>query len=252
MGAREAQRVPEVQGMQLDAGSRDPYVVLFGPPVLAAMSVQGVMDVAMSFLHRPRATAGEITARAMQRLNAAQPTSDGGSTAPSHIFAAIAGFFRDPDSEEKRKPEAPVAKRQKVDVSNMESVRLRQILVRHKDCKYQIDPVKNKAATRTVAEAETILRKALSELMKDGNHKGDSKWAAQSTPRIMKAIREHSECKSALKAGSQCGDLGWLGKKELECLGKDSFAEPIKNLIIGEWSDILHSEQGAHLVMRLA
>merc|ERR1712241_425538 len=77
--------------------------------------------------------------------------------------------------------------------------RLRHIVVRHRECKFPVDPLKNKAATRTPMEAETLLRETLAELLKDGNHRGDSKWAAQSTPRIMKAIQDVSECKSARK-----------------------------------------------------
>jgi len=43
-----------------------------------------------------------------------------------------------------------------------------------------------------------------------------------------------------------------LSKKELQKMGQGSFAEMIFGLGIAEWSDLLFSEQGAHLMMRMA
>lgn len=257
---REALGVPEVSGVQLEVGAHNPFIILTGLSVARALTTQEIQDISMRFLHKPRAASGEIVARACDRVVATERPADeqaeGDAAAPPASCAAVVAFFRKPDEDTgaaaRRGVEASAAKRPRVEAPNMESVRLRHIVVRHKDCKYPIDPLKNKPATRTPVEAEAILRDALAELLKDGDHKGDSKWAAQSTPRIMKVIREISECKSALKGGSQCGDLGWLGKKELERLGKDSFAEPVRALHVAEWSDVLHSEQGTHLVMRIA
>jgi len=128
---------------------------------------------------------------------------------------------------------------------------LRHILVRHRDSKHPMDPVKHQVVTRSRAEAEALLRGALAELMKEGDHRGNSMWAAKSTPTITRVCRSTSECKSALKGGSMCGDLGWLGKKELQALGKDT-EEAVRALGIAEWSDLLASEQGVHLMMRIA
>mmetsp|Transcript_1120 Transcript_1120/g.3457 ORF Transcript_1120/g.3457 Transcript_1120/m.3457 type:complete len:251 (+) Transcript_1120:108-860(+) len=249
-------------GLQLEKSSKDPFIILAGLPVQGALSIQEIMDLGTGFLHRPRAVSGEVAAKAFERLNSRQLTDDEGVPVPTPVCACIAAFFKtfeeDPSAarrvEVARQPQASAAKRQKIEAgnANMESVRLRHIVVRHKDCKHPLDPRKNKQATRAASEAEEILRQTLGELLKDGCHKGDSKWAAQSTGRIMKAIRDHSECKSALKGGSQCGDLGWLSKKDLERLGKDTFADPVRGLAVGEWSDVLHSEQGVHLVMRIA
>lgn len=257
VAVREAISVPEVMGHQLEQGN--PFILLVGPPVAGVMSVQDIMDTGRCFLHRPRAACGEIVAKAIERVAAVQRAADpssSGAAVPPTVCAAVGAFFREPEDDlgggGARRVEAPAAKRPRVEAGNMESVRLRHIVVRHRECKYPVDPLRNKPATRTPMEAESLLRAALAELLKDGCHTGDSKWAAQSTPRIMKAIQQHSECKSALKGGSQRGDLGWLGKKELERLGKETFAEPIRALSVGEWSDVLHSEQGAHLVMRIA
>jgi len=143
----------------------------------------------------------------------------------------------------------PAAKRAKTEA--LQSVRLRQILVRHKDTKHPLDPVRSRPVTRSKAEAEAVLRGALQELTKDGDHRGDSMWAAKCTPNIINVCRNTSECKSSMKGGSMCGDLGWLGKKDLQAMGKDN-EEAIRNLQIAEWSDLLISEQGVHLVMRIA
>merc|ERR1711948_121012 len=99
--------------------------------------------------------------------------------------------------------------------------------------------------------AEALLRAALAELRHDGEHRGDSMWAAKSTPTIMRVVKSTSECKSSLKGGSMCGDLGWLGKKDLQAFGKDT-EEAARALGIAEWSDILPSDQGVHLMMRIA
>jgi len=251
---RENLSVPEVMGHKLDEGA-EPFIIMTGSPVGTVLSLQEFLETGRHFIHRPRAACGEIVSKATERLAASETAPSGGTAVQPPACAAVAAFFREPDDEQGsgRKSEANAAKRPRVEVGNMESVRLRHIVVRHRECKVPVDPLKNKVATRTPMEAETLLRETLAELLKDGNHRGDSKWAAQSTPRIMKAVQDISECKSALKGGSQRGDLGWLGKKDLERLGtKDGFADPIRALSVGEWSDVLHSEQGAHLIMRIA
>merc|ERR1719330_639960 len=103
------------------------------------------MNIGVCFLHRPRAASGEIASKAMERLPAEQPVADG-TGAPPVIYAAITAFFRDPDEDTGRRIEArahlmaSAAKRPRVETPNMESVRLRHIVVRHKECKYPLDP----------------------------------------------------------------------------------------------------------------
>lgn len=240
--------VPEVASVELTSeaakceGRGDPFVVLAGVPVAMAFAPKELASVGASFSRRPRAAAGEITAKAADKI-----TSAGVVSSERDDCAAVVAFFVPPqeDSGEAAAKKAKTA-------PQVDAVRLRQIVVKHKDCRFLVDEKTNKPATRSQAEAEALLRGTLAELLKDGCHSGDSKWAAQATPQILKAVREVSECKSALKGGSQCGDLGWIRRKDLEVMGKDTFAEPIKRLAIGEWSDVLHSEQGAHLVMRIA
>jgi len=62
-----------------------------------------------------------------------------------------------------------------------------------------------------------------------------------------------SECDTSLKGGDLCGDMGWLDK------------DPAKNrkvpgpvvraafqLAVGQFSDIVSSERGVHLLLRTA
>merc|ERR1711920_1019383 len=114
------------------------------------------------------------------------------------------------------------------------------------------NPNTNQQVTRTRVEAEALLRSILDELRKDGDHSGDSMWALKSTSNILRICRTHSECSSAMKGGSNCGDLGWLGKKELKTMGGAIFEEAVRNLRVAEWSDILLSDEGVHLMMRIA
>merc|ERR1712014_366228 len=117
-------------------------------------------------------------------------------------------------AEKAPKEGEPAAKKAKTAKDQtMGSVRLRHIVVKYKDAKQNINPRSNKPATRSREEAEALLREALSELLKDGDHAGNAAWAAKVTPRILNACRTLSECKTAEKGGSSCGDLGWINRK---------------------------------------
>eukprot|EP00927_Polykrikos_kofoidii_P040565 TRINITY_DN34649_c0_g2_i1.p1 TRINITY_DN34649_c0_g2~~TRINITY_DN34649_c0_g2_i1.p1 ORF type:complete len:489 (-),score=111.74 TRINITY_DN34649_c0_g2_i1:210-1676(-) len=233
---------PEVKGVQVNPAERRSFFVLTGVAVAEAVTAETLKTVSNGFVFRPRASAGEIVGSAAGKLR--------GSAGPmaEADCAAVVGFYRakeDPDG-------APPAKKAKVE-QKMDNVRLRHILVRYKGTlKQTADPVKNKPVTRTKEEAEAVLRGALADLLKDGEHTGDKMWAAKSTPRILSICRELSECKSALRGGSNCGDLGWLAKRDLEKMGKDGFDDAVLSLKVAEWSDLLFSDQGIHLVMRIA
>jgi len=243
--ANELEKIPEVSSVQLMNGASDAFFVLAGAPVAEVMMPHDLTSVAVNYISRPRAASGGIAARAVEKLRQSDPQT-------VRDCAAIVAYTAPSGEVSQPGPlDVPAAKRARVDNQSLQSVRLRHILVRHKDAKHPLDPVKNRVATRTRAEAEAVLRETLEELLKDGDHRGDTMWAAKSTPRIISLCRSTSECKSALKGGSTCGDLGWLGKKELQALGKDA-EEAIRNLAIAEWSDLLSSEQGIHLIMRIA
>jgi serine/threonine protein phosphatase PrpC len=237
----------EVRDTTLDS-ERQPFIVLCGTLVCEIMAAHELVDICTGFLFRPRASAGEIAAQAMTRRQCAEHE---GQTVPGSVAGltdsvALVMYMR----PEEQKLEPTPAKKSRTEPQRLESVRLRHILVRHRDLKAS-DPSKVHQ-TRAREDAETALRAALTELLKDGNHVGDSMWAVKSTPRILSVCKAHSECTSAQKGGSHCGDLGWLGKKDLQAMGKDFLMETVQKLRIAEWSDLLNSEHGIHLVMRIA
>lgn len=249
---------PDVVSAQVtfrEGSGRPPFFVLAGATAAEQLNAEGMASLAGGYPLRPRAASGAIAARA--RAGILEAGGEEGADC-----AVLAVFCTPPEAGAgggagggSAVGEPPLKKAKtlavKTTADSLQSVRLRHILVRHKDAKHAMDPVKGKMATRSRAEAEEVLRRALLELLKDGEHRGDTMWAAKSTPRIIKLCRDNSECKSALKGGSTCGDLGWLGKKELQNLGKD-IEEAVRNLSIAEWSDLLQSDQGVHLMMRIA
>eukprot|EP00928_Gymnodinium_smaydae_P072406 TRINITY_DN55776_c0_g1_i1.p1 TRINITY_DN55776_c0_g1~~TRINITY_DN55776_c0_g1_i1.p1 ORF type:complete len:476 (-),score=97.19 TRINITY_DN55776_c0_g1_i1:134-1561(-) len=226
---------PEVKGTQMEG---EPFFVLTGCPTSKLVDVQEQGEICASFIRRPRASAGEIASRAGKNEGAGD-------------CAAVVAYVKQPEED---KPGQPAAKKLKIQQqqSQMDSVRLRHVVVRYKAEKGAINPMNNKPVTRSREEAEALLRDALTELLKDGEHIGDSKFAAQVTPQMLKVFRATSECKTSIKGGSNCGDLGWLSKKELQRMGKEGFAEQVFGLGIAEWSDLVFTIEGAHLIMRMA
>jgi len=135
---------------------------------------------------------------------------------------------------------ASAQKRRKTEPSQ---VRLRHVLLKHKECKSTTDKVRNKHVTRTRGEAERLLRAVLEECEID-----PKKSAAAFTVRC----RELSECPTCLTAGELAGDLGWVkpGKNELKF--GPSFDAAAFSLQIGQLSDLIDSEQGIHILIRAA
>lgn len=113
-----------------------------------------------------------------------------------------------------------------------------------------MDPGRKKQATRTKAEAEAILRKVLKDLREAGEDIGDPSKLEKATPTLQKLCREVSECPTAQKGGASCGDLGWMTKEQLKQMG-ETFEEAASSLKVGRWSDIVSSEQGLHLLLRM-
>mmetsp|Transcript_21070 Transcript_21070/g.45912 ORF Transcript_21070/g.45912 Transcript_21070/m.45912 type:complete len:167 (+) Transcript_21070:3-503(+) len=132
-------------------------------------------------------------------------------------------------------PKAPPLKRaRKEDPSQ---VRLRHILLKHRECKSTVDKVRNKQVKRTRGEAERLLRSVLEEC------EGDSEKKA-----FTARCKELSECQSCLKAGDLVGDLGWVKP------GKNgqAFDDAAFLLQIGQLSDLVDSDMGIHVILRTA
>jgi len=174
---------------------------------------------------RPRMAAGALVDAAVQWL---------GEVSPDCGLAAVVAFFDKIDSPD----DVPTAKRRRTDPVQ---IRLRHILLKHRECKSTIDKVRNKQVRRTRGEAERILRGVLEECA------GDKGWKVFS-----QRCRELSECQSCLKAGDLVGDIGWVKRgAETHKLG-EGFDAAVFSLQVNQLSDLVDSEQGFHVVLRTA
>lgn len=171
---------------------------------------------------RPRMASGALVDAAVQWL---------GQVGPDCGLGSIVAFFDKMDSSEE-----PRVKRAKTDTTQ---VRLRHILLKHRECKGTVDKVRNKQVKRTRGEAERLLRAVLEEC---GGER-DLKLFTQ-------RCREVSECQSCLKAGELAGDLGWV-KRGAGSLG-EVFEAAAFALNINQISDLVDSDQGIHVILRSA
>lgn len=232
---------PETKVIELSWGGNHQFLVITSAPVAKAVNAADSVAVGQEFMGRPRAASGEIAGRAAE--------------APQNINAqctAVVVYFVQKEDRAVQQPPTKKARKE------AESVRLRHIVVKHRDCGQPFDPVRNRPVTRARDEAETVLRKALRELMAEAKSiklpadAGKAKLAAlQPTPKYTALCKELSECSTAQKGGGMMGDLGWLSQAELNKFGP-SFAETAKALGVGQWSDLAGSDQGIHLLQRIA
>lgn len=229
---------PQTTAIELSWADKHQYLVLSSMPVVSRVTVKDMGAVASDYLGKPRACAGEIAGRAVEADGRSQCTT-------------MAVYFIPKDD----KVVMPAAKKAKKEA---ESVRLRHIVVKWRDCAQPFDPVRNRPVNRTREEAETVLRTALRELTNEAKgiklpvDPNKAKLVAlQPTPKYISLCKEISECATAQKGGGMLGDLGWLGPPELAKFGP-AFAEMAKALGVGQWSDLAPSEQGMHLFQRIA
>jgi len=234
---------PDNRAMSLSWAEKHIAILLASAPVAEVVSAPEMAKLAGEFRNKPRAVSGEIAAKAMEasRTGLEQCTS-----------ATI--YFLPPQKDESDKQPA---KKQKLD-EFATKVRLRHILVKHKDCGQPFDPVRSRPVVRTRGDAETHLRRALRELtaeaktMKLPQDKSKAQAVAlQPTPKFLALCKELSECSTAQKGGGMCGDLGWLGAEQLRMFGP-AFGEIAKALPVGNWSDLASSDHGIHLLQRIA
>ncbi|CAK0870309.1 unnamed protein product [Prorocentrum cordatum] len=260
-----------------------PVLVLTSAPVADAVSEQTIKNTVAEFPLKPRTASGEIASLACSALEAkgAQSTPAAASkqcTAVCAYFmapkAAVDDVFKDPGGGEEAKDrrrrgqEPPVA----AHPAAPPRVRLQTVAGRRLEhgrepgrlqrCGQPHDPVRRRDATRTQAEAEAALRRALRQLLEEQavdrakakvptNSKKAGMDSVTPSARCMSLCKEMSECSSASKGGHMCGDLGWVNEEELKGFGP-SFAEVIRALGVGQWSDVVSSPHGVHLVQRIA
>jgi NIMA-interacting peptidyl-prolyl cis-trans isomerase 1 len=176
---------------------------------------------------RPRMASGALVDAAVQWLG--QLSGDVGL---GSVVAFLEGM--EPVTE-------PQQKRRKTDQPSQ--VRLRHILLKHRECKSTTDKVRNKQVKRSRGEAERLLRAVLEECEID-----PKKSATAFTTRC----RELSECPTSLTAGELSGDLGWVKPGKNEAKFGPSFDAIAFALQVGQLSDLIDSDQGVHILIRAA
>lgn len=170
---------------------------------------------------RPRMASGAFVDAAVQWLGEVGDVSLG----------SIVVFF---DRAEVPDELEPPAKRPKKEAAQ---VRLRHVLVKHRECKSTVDKVRNRQVKRPRGEAERLLRAVLEEC------EGDPQRHA-----FTKRCRELSECPSSMKAGDLAGDLGWVKPGKFG----QAFDDAAFLLQVGQLSDLIDSDQGIHVILRTA
>jgi len=234
---------PDNRVMELSWAEKHIAILLASAPVAEVVTVPEMAKLAWEFRNKPRAVSGEIAAKAIEVSQ----------TGLEQCTSATIYFLPPQQNEADKQP----AKKQKFDDA-LGKVRLRHILVKHKDCGQPFDPVRSRPVMRTRGDAETQLRRALRELTQEAKtmklpaDKSKAQAVAlQPTPKFLALCKELSECSTAQKGGGMCGDLGWLGQEQLRMFGP-AFGEIAKALAVGQWSDLASSDHGIHLLQRIA
>lgn len=230
---------PETRVTDISWGDKHPFLAFVSAPVSESISPQQACEIGNEFPQKPRAASGELAGKAAEANHSVQCT-------------AVMVYFLPKEDKAAQQPQAKKLKKE------AESVRLRHILVKHRDCAQPFDPVRNQPVLRTREEAEALLRRALRELAREAKtlklpaDAAKAKTAAlQPTPRYISLCKEMSECTTAQKGGGMLGDLGWLGPDQLQRFGP-AFSETAKALAVGQWSDLAGSEHGVHVLQRIA
>merc|ERR1712060_606880 len=153
------------------------------------------------------------------------------------------------------------AKRQKT-TAGPKSVRIRHLLLRCAELgkKLPDDPLARRPRAtgrngpaqingRTPAETEIELVRLLKGIINmQGVGSSDADLDAKKNTAFRKLCQQHSECSSADNAGQLCGDLGWISRGQ----GEIPFEQAAFSLRRGEFSDVITTSRGMHIIQRLA
>jgi len=248
--------IPEIQSVKLSWADKHRFCLLATKPIAEAMEPQELVDVAAGFPAQPRAACGELAAQATAK---GLLTKDQGTIVEVWLLPGgpSAGLVT---AEE----EAEAAPRKKAKTvgglpapgGETKSARLRHILIRFQDGRPV--PDSRKQTTRTRAEAEALLRQLLrefriefEELRRKHSKLKKPEEVALKSEKFLKLCKEHSVCPTAQKGGTMCGDLGWVTREAQRKMSKE-FQEAVSVLRPGDWSDIVASQEGLHIVQRIA
>mmetsp|Transcript_61746 Transcript_61746/g.186349 ORF Transcript_61746/g.186349 Transcript_61746/m.186349 type:complete len:549 (+) Transcript_61746:218-1864(+) len=270
--------IPEIQSTKLAWAERHLCLLLSTKPVAEALDVQQLVSIAAGFPAQPRASCGEIATMAVEKCpNALQctiievwflpggPSGDGraeeeaaggAGAGGNNSTGSTAGASGTPaEAPAKKKPKLASAA---APVGEMKSARLRHILVKFQDGQRPALDAGGRKVMRTRQEAEALLRKLMRELraeLDDLRRRPSApkkpEELALKSERFAKLCKEHSDCPTSQKGGGMCGDLGWVSRDAQQKLSKE-FQCAVSVLRPGQWSDIVPSVDGLHLVQRIA
>ncbi|CAL1142848.1 unnamed protein product, partial [Cladocopium goreaui] len=231
---------PDVLTAQLSAADRHSFLVLTSSVISNSISSTELMNISLGYDLQPRAFCGDVASRAAQ----AGPCT-----------AVQVNFLPEAPTQVEAVP--PPTKKAKVAHTSgaTQSMRLRHILVKfHEGPKVPEEP-KAKWASRSRLDAEKILRVAIAEIRQDRKQwkkppKDVTEMISLSSKKFIELARKHSDCETAQKGALACGDLGWV-TPEARASMSEHFKEVCDVLHPGQWSDIVASHQGMHLVQRV-
>jgi len=249
---------PEVVGTALKGFAKHPFLMLGSSTVRTVLDPSEFVGMAADFRMQPRFAVSEISARVLEEH------ARRGAQVPPQIVVAQACFLPPKEGSqagEEKKPSIPPAKKARV---GLKTLRLRHILLKVQDAagKQPAGPAASASAgakakpARPRAEAEGMLRDVLKELCKDLSEAAK----APKTPtdliifqgkKFAELCKKMSDCPTAQKGGAMCGDLGWMSLEELGVMG-GNLREKVEPLKQGQWSDIVLSDKGMHLIQRVA
>ncbi|CAE7370223.1 ESS1 [Symbiodinium sp. CCMP2456] len=161
---------------------------------------------------------------------------------------------REDEDEVAEDPSGRPAKRHRGAVGPR-SVRLRHLLLRCAEPGKMLpeDPMARRARAktqqnRTPAEAEVELVAVLRSLLAMDTDVNGADPDAQRSSAFRKLCQQRSECSSADNAGQLCGDLGWVSRGQCE----PAFEQAAFTLRKAEFSDVVTTSRGVHLIQRIA
>jgi len=248
--------IPEIHSIKLSWAEKHLYLFITAKPLAEALTSQQMVDSAGDFAVQPRAACGELIQKASSMGVA--PTDQ--CTAIQVCF--LRGGPYGGEAEEtvggeapKKKPRLGAAVGAAVETK---SARLRHIMVNSQETPTPPVPGQKAEEIRTRVEAEALLRQLLREFKteledlrrKHGRlKKPEDLW--QKSGLFAKLCKEYSVCPTAQKGGGMCGDLGWVSREAQRKFSRE-FHDAVSVLRPGDWSDIVPSSSGLHIVQRIA
>eukprot|EP00913_Durusdinium_trenchii_P004501 g4180.t1 len=192
-------------------------------------------DTALAFPNQPRAAVGEVVTKAVER---SAPTAQCTAVEIWLLAGGVLGMAEEVGAE--TKDEGPAKKKLKTG-TDMTSARLRHIMLKFQDGPPRTPDGKK---VRTKAEAETLMRKIMRDLNEEAKELKSKHRGRKPEDYALKSERFTKLCKDDM-------DDGWVSK-EMQSKRGGNFRELVAAMRPGDYSDIVTSAEGLHLLQRIA